>query len=233
MEQVLIEDQLREFRVRDNHMYIQNLLRESDIEALYDFIDSNSFGTIVVQTSKGLDANHLPFELHRDSEGKGVLQGHVSRGNPFWRDVSIDSNVLVVFTGASCYMSPTHNPGRWEHGKVAPSWNYSAVHISGVAKAIEDESWLLDHLQRLTQKNEAGRADPWTMKDASQEFIFNAVKHIVGIEIDITEIFGKFQASQQYKESVRLEIMKGLIQEGTPASVAVAQMMSTRRSMRQ
>ena len=117
------------------------------------------------------------------------------------------------------------------NGKVAPSWNYAVVHAYGVARAIEHPSWILKHLGSLTSKHEAGRPDPWEMAEAPTAFIESAARHIVGIEVVLTRLVGKFQASQQYAEPVRQELIRGLMLEPDPNSRLVANMMACRRSM--
>lgn len=211
-------------------MHIPAPFAEVRLEVLHDYIETNSFGTLVMSSEMGIDANHIPFELIRSAEPHGLLRGHVSRSNPIWTQLE-KNEVLVIFQGANTYISPALYPARKTHGKVAPSWNYSAVHVYGSARAIEDKAWILEHLTRLTDKHETAHQDAWSVSEAPRDFIDTATNHVVGIEISINKILGKFQASQQYKESVRLEIAKRLLAEGSDQSAAVARMIGSRGSM--
>lgn len=212
-------------------MYVPKPLAESDVNVLQDFIAANSFGTLISTSETGLEANHMPFDLARHDGAHGTLRGHVSRQNPAWQLVSIGLEVLVIFQGACAYVSPSLHPARKSHGKVAPSWNYSVVHAHGVARAIEQPSWILEHLCSLTSKHEAGRSDPWKMTEAPTAFIESAARHVVGIEVLLTRVEGRFQASQQYAEPVRQALIQGLMLESDANSTQVANMMASRRSM--
>ena len=212
-------------------MYLPKALEEGDVNVLHDFIEVNSFGTLVSTSETGVEANHMPFDLARHDGTHGTLRGHVSRQNPAWKLVSAGREVLVIFQGASAYVSPSHHPARKSHGKVAPSWNYSVVHAHGVARAIEQPSWILEHLGSLTSKHEAGRPEPWEMAEAPTSFIESAARHIIGIEVLLTRMVGKFQASQQYAEPARQELIRGLMLEPDANSTQVATMMASRRSM--
>lgn len=213
-------------------MYIPRLLAEDKVSVLHDFIDANSFGTLISTSEAGAEANHLPFELARHDGPHGTLRGHVSRQNPAWKLAATGCEVLVIFQGASAYISPSHHPARKTHGKVAPSWNYAAVHAHGVARAIECQAWILEHLGRLTRKHESGRTDPWNLAEAPTAFIEAAATHVVGIEVQLTRLAGKFQASQQYPEPVRQALIQGLRLEPDVNSKQVAIMMASRTSMR-
>ena len=212
-------------------MYLPKALEEGDVNVLHDFIGVSPFGTLISTSEAGVEANHMPFDLARHDGTRGTLRGHVSRQNPAWQLVSAGREVLVIFQGANAYVSPSHHPARKSHGKVAPSWNYSVVHAHGFARAIEQPSWILEHLGSLARKHEAGRPDPWEMAEAPTSFIESAARHIVGIEVLLTRIVGKFQASQQYAEPVRQELIRGLMLEPDASSTQVATMMASRRSM--
>ena len=214
-------------------MYIQKPLAENDVDALHNFIRDNSFGTLILTSENGIEANHIPFELVETINGQGLLRGHVSLKNPVWEMAINTGEVLVTFTGENCYMSPALHPASKTHGKVAPSWNYSAVHAYGSIKVERCSKWLLNHLGSLTEQHESKRENPWRISDAPNGFIGTAAKYIVGIEIRITKLQGKFQASQQYKKPVREAIAQGLLEEKDPSSNAVSQMMNSRSSIYQ
>jgi transcriptional regulator len=214
-------------------MYIQKPLAENNVNVLHDFIRDNSFGTLILASDKGTEANHIPFELIETGNGQGVLRGHVALQNTLLEMVEDVHEVLVVFTGENCYISPALHPASKTHGKVAPSWNYSAVHAYGNIKIERNSSWLINHLSSLTEQYESKRETPWSISDTPDGFVETTSKYVVGIEITITKLQGKFQASQQYKEPVRKAIAHGLLEENDPSSNAVSQMISSRSSIHQ
>jgi len=209
-------------------MYIQAPLAETNSEVLLSFIRENSFGILVLSGPEGAEANHLPFEVEVNSSGRTVLRAHVSLANPAWKYAIDNSEALVVFQGAHSYMSPAWHPARKTHGKVAPSWNYSAVHVCGNVEVVRDSLWLRDHLGGLVRENESTRSDQWFLSEAPEGFLDSSVGYIVGLEIPIEKIYGKFQASQQYSKTVRAALVDGLRYEGGDALHKVADMIESR-----
>ena len=209
-------------------MYIQGIFSESDRHVLSEFIRAINFGALIIQGDAKVEVNHIPFEYIESENCLGLLRGHVSKKNPCSDLARKNENVTVVFTGPNAYISPRWMPGNTTHRKVAPSWNYSAVHVYGKAEVIEDSQWLTNHMCSLTDSLESRRADPWSLNEADASFLENMPKYITGIEISITEIQGKFQASQQYSERTRSSIQEALADECGEMGKAVHKMISER-----
>ena len=177
-------------------MYVPAHFDESRTEVLHDFIKQHPFGMLVTYGAGGLDANHIPFELHSGQGGKGALTAHVARANPVWRDVSDGDEVLVVFRAADAYISPNWYPSKHEFHKQVPTWNYMVVHAYGRITVRDDERFVRGVVGRLTRTHEASQPKPWKMGDSPKETIDVMLKAIVGMEIEITRIVGKSKLSQ-------------------------------------
>ncbi|MDO5625572.1 MAG: FMN-binding negative transcriptional regulator [Pseudomonadota bacterium] len=198
-----------------------------------DFIEAQPFGTWVAQVDGQPEAHHLPFELVRGGSAPDRLRFHVSRGNPAWQCAGLDEPTLVIFLGAHAYVSPGWMPARDTHGKVAPGWNYAAVHVWGPVRVVRDADWLQAHVSALSARMEQGRPRPWHTGEPPPGFISASVDYIVGFEMTITRCQGKQLASQQYNPATRQAIAAGLRREpqATPAAT-VADMIERTRSMR-
>lgn len=177
-------------------MYIPPHFDVPDREVLYGLIETTALGVLVTHGEGGLDANHIPFELDRSRGEHGVLQCHVARNNPVWRDVANGDEVLVVFRAADAYISPNWYPSKHEFHKQVPTWNYLVAHAYGRITVHDDERYVRRNVARLTRRHEATRASPWKMGDAPRDFIDAMVKAIVGLEIEITRLVGKAKLSQ-------------------------------------
>ena len=183
-------------------MYAPAHFDETRPEKLHDLIAQHPLGTVITHGAAGLDAAHIPFELAAPTADApfGVLRAHVARANPLWRH---EGDTLVVFQGASAYVSPELYEEKKVSGKVVPTWNYMAVHAHGPLRAIEDPAWILAVLERLTATHEAPRAAPWAVADAPPEFIDKLLKAIVGIEIPVHRMQGTWKLSQNRSERDR------------------------------
>jgi transcriptional regulator len=153
---------------------------------------------LITHGDEGLDANHLPFELLADQGSCGTLIGHVARANPLWREASEGLDVLVVFRAEEAYLSPNWYPGKHEHHRQVPTWNYRVVHAHGRLRVRDEEKFVRGVVARLTRTHEAraGAEKPWKITDSSPEFIEQMLAAIVGIEIELTRLEGKFKLSQ-------------------------------------
>ncbi len=176
-------------------MYTTTHFDETRPEVLRDLIAQHPLGTMIVNGAGGLVADHIPFELCAPSVQApfGVLRAHVARANPLWQHVG---ETMVVFQGASAYVSPSLYEEKAVSGKVVPTWNYAVVHAHGPLRAIEDPAWILAMLGRLTDAHEGKRAAPWLVEDAPREWIDKIATAIVGIEIPVQRMQGKFKLSQ-------------------------------------
>jgi transcriptional regulator len=177
-------------------MYIPTHFDESRPEALHELIAWHPLGVLVTHGGNGLDANHLPFELDDATGPLGLLRAHVARANPVWREVADGDEVLVVFRAADAYVSPSWYPSKHEAHKQVPTWNYMVAHAHGRIAIRDDEHYVRGVVARLTRAHEAGQPVPWKMTDSPAEFIDAMLKAIVGIEIEITRLEGKFKLSQ-------------------------------------
>jgi transcriptional regulator len=136
--------------------------------------------------------------------------GHVARANPVWRQLFPDTPSVVLFQGAQSYISPAWYPGRAEHGRVVPTWNYVVAHAFGTARVVEEPAWMQAMLQRLTNSQESGQAAPWQMGEAPADFMEKMMRAIVGIEIPIDRIDAKRKASQDEDVQDRFGTVQGL-----------------------
>lgn len=189
-------------------MYNPSHFAENDVATLHQAIEQWPLGTLVVATPEGLIANHVPFELDRSAGALGTLQCHVARANDVWRNPNAEC--LVIFQGPSAYISPNFYESKSDHGKVVPTYNYVAIHAHGRLAIYDDEKWLRGLVGRLTKRFEAGQARPWTMGDAPQGYIADRLKEIVGIQIAITRLEGKWKMSQNRPEADQVGVVAGL-----------------------
>lgn len=202
-------------------MYIRQEHALTDIDTICALIDEHALGAWVLAAESGLVANHLPFLLDRSRGPHGTLVGHVARANPVWRMLDGQASSLVIFQGPQSYITPNWYPGKAEHGKVVPTWDYAVVHVHGVARAIDDPAWLIDMLERLTHAREAAQPAPWRVADAPPDYIGTLMRAIVGIEIRIDRFEGKLKASQDEDPADRHATVEGL--RGTvPPQAALA-----------
>jgi len=183
---------------------------------------------MVTLGSTGLNANHLPFELAPEPAPLGTLCGHVARANPVWRDFSPEIDTLVIFHGPSTYVSPSWYRTKQTTGEVVPTYNYTAVHAYGRLKIIDDPEWLRGLVNRLTERFEAARSDPWKVTDAPKAFIEKQLQAIVGIEITISQLLGKWKASQNRPVADREGVVKGLSESNDADSLALAELVRER-----
>lgn len=195
-------------------MYLPPHFEERRIDLLHDLVKKHPFGCIVTYSDGELDANHIPFELVADKEDFGKLLAHISRQNPLAEVLKNDTNVLVIFRIDDVYISPNWYVGKFEHHKVVPTWNYVVIHAKGKARIIEDEKILRGILARLTREHESNQDIPWKMTDAPPDFISERMKDIVGIQIEITDLVGKFKLSQNRNKNDILSVAMTLASTG-------------------
>jgi len=199
-------------------VYVPEHFRETRIEVLQRLVEQYPLALLVAMTPGGLTANHIPLLAQLSSAGGGILRGHVARANSLWRDVQSDAPVLAVFTGADSYISPRLYPSKREHGKVVPTWNYATVHVSGTIRFIDDVAWLRTLVESLTDVHEAGRPDRWRVSDAPADYIEGMLRAIVGLEIKVTAVVGKFKGSQNRSAADRAAVAAQLRAAGRSAA---------------
>jgi transcriptional regulator len=152
----------------------------------------------------------------------GTLRGHVARANPLWRESSSGSGALVIFQGPQQFVSPSWYPTKQETGRVVPTWNYVVVHAHGRVRMIDDGIWVRSHLEQLTNRHEQNRAMPWKVTDAPADFIEKMTSAVVGIEITIERLTGKWKVSQNRSLPDRKGVVAGLEEDGSPAARVMA-----------
>ncbi|MGS1125432.1 FMN-binding negative transcriptional regulator [Rhodanobacter sp. UC4437_H4] len=200
-------------------MYTPKHFVENRIEALHGLIRAYPFATLVTRAADGLTANHLPFELVGE-----VLHGHVARGNELAR---LDgAEVLLVFQGPDGYISPNWYPSKHETGREVPTWNYAVVHVHGRLRVIDDAAWLRRLLETLTDHHEAGQPQPWKISDAPDDHIETSLRAIVGLEVSIDRIEGKFKLSQNHPARNRAGVIAGLRERDGDGDAELAAWMS-------
>lgn len=182
-------------------MYVPKHFEENRIEELHRVIREFPLGALVVNGPSGLDANHIPFELH-EQDGTHVLLAHVARANSVWQESKDGDETMVVFRAADAYISPNWYPSKHDFHQQVPTWNYQAVHVHGTIRVRDDEKFVRMVVARQTKTHEArvGEARPWRMGDSSKEFIDQLLAAIVGIEISIDRIVGKWKLGQNKDE---------------------------------
>ncbi len=210
-------------------MYIPKFNEEKRLEVLHGLIRSQPFATLVTMGTSGLIATHLPMVLSPGEGSPDILRGHVSRANPQWRELDPAIEALAIFAGPHHYITPSWYPEKSEDGKVVPTWNYAVVHAYGSVTTIEDPTWLLTHLKSLTTQHESAFPNPWAITDAPEDYIASQLRGIVGIEIPIRRLEGKWKVSQNKSEHTKQSIEQGLEDLGTSASLAMRDLVGGKR----
>jgi transcriptional regulator len=198
-------------------MYRPPHFREDRPAVLHALIRAHPFAQLVTAGEQGLMANPLPLLIDPDASPNGTLRGHLARANDQVAALRAGGEALVIFQGPQAYVSPSWYPGKAEHGKVVPTWNYVAVHTWGAPRVIDDPVWLRRLIDDLTVSQEQHRTNPWAVGDAPEDFIATMVKAIVGIEIPIDRIEGKWKASQNRSKPDQRGVAEGLRAGGNEA----------------
>jgi transcriptional regulator len=198
--------------------------REDRLEVQHALIRAHPLGTLVTMSKSGLVANALPFILDAARGTYGTLQAHLARANTQWRDFDPGVDALITFQGIERYITPSWYATKAETGKVVPTWNYVMVQASGQMRVIEDRDWLRTQIGALTAAHEGRRAEPWAVSDAPPAFLEAQIKGVVGIEIPIARIEGKWKVSQNRPIRDRKGVIDGLRAEGDEESEAMARL---------
>ncbi|MER9231832.1 FMN-binding negative transcriptional regulator [Mesorhizobium sp. M0622] len=207
-------------------MYQPPHFQETRQDVLHGLIRAHPLGLLVSNGAEGPVANAIPFLLDAPSllneevPPNGRLRAHLARANPQWRLLADNplSPVLVVFQGADAYVTPSWYETKRETGKVVPTWNYAIVQVRGIVTVVEDQDWLAEQISDLTMSQEGNRATPWAVTDAPAPFIQSQIKGIVGLEIEITEISGKWKVSQNRPAADRIGVAEGLESEAASSA---------------
>jgi len=205
-------------------MYVPASFREERPEALHGLIRAHPLGTLVTHGDDGLQASPLPFLLEADT-----LRAHMARANPHWKALVAHPECLVIFMGPEAYVTPDWYPSKAATHKVVPTWNYATVHAWGRARIAEDADWISAQIADLTAAHEAVRDRPWSPGDAPPDFIAAQQRAVVGIEIVLTRIEGKWKMSQNRDDGDRRGVVTGLRDPRDPhCDVAVAALVEER-----
>ncbi|MGB7182757.1 MAG: FMN-binding negative transcriptional regulator [Burkholderiaceae bacterium] len=205
-------------------MYSPKHFEESDPITLQELIAHHPLGTWTTWADGELMVNHIPFHIDSGRGANGTLVGHVARANPIWKKIAASSPAVVVFQGPQTYITPSWFPSKHLHGKAVPTWNYAVVHAHGEPIAIHDKDWLLAHVRQLSDTHEASQALPWQVSDAPVDYIDKMLDAIVGIEIPIRSLQGKWKVSQNKQAADRLGTIAGLSQRSDPVSKEMAEL---------
>jgi len=207
-------------------MYVTPVFKEEDLPVLYDAIRQSGLATLVTLGADGMEASHVPILLDPAPAPFGTLHGHIARSNPQWQRAAADAHVLAIFLGRDAYISPSWYATKRETGKVVPTWNYVAIHVYGPVRFFDDANRLLAHVTKLTESQETRRAAPWAVTDAPEDYIGAQLKRIIGFEIPIARIEGKWKMSQNRPAQDRVGVVEGLVREGGPAEAVVAKIVA-------
>jgi transcriptional regulator len=209
-------------------MYLPKHFEQQDAAAMAQLLQLHPLATVAWQAGDGLTAEHLPLLWDRGAGNgaHGTLRGHVARANPVWREAA-GAEMLAVFQGPQAYVSPSWYPSKAETAKVVPTWNYAVVHLQGRLRITEDSAWLRALVERLTDTHEARRAQRWQVSDAPADYIEQMLRAIVGIEIEVTRLQGKWKVSQNRTASDRAGVAAGLGAQPGEAARQMATLVGT------
>jgi transcriptional regulator len=205
-------------------MYSTSQFREERVDVLHALIRAHPLGTLVTRTRDGLLANAIPFLIDSASSGNGTLKAHVARANAQWREFDPGHDALVIFQGAQTYVTPSWYATKRQTGKVVPTWNYVVVQAHGRLIVHDDPQWVLAQIEQLTDTQERSRAEPWAVSDAPHAFVDQQVRAIVGIEIPITRLEGKWKVSQNRPHADREGVIGGLKEGADDNAQAMARL---------
>jgi transcriptional regulator len=201
-------------------MYETPHFRDDDLDAQHGLIEAHPLGLLISAGPDGVIANPIPFVLYRADGERGTLRCHLAKANAQWQALEANPAALVVFQGTQSYVTPSWYATKAETQKVVPTWNYAIVQARGQARVIHDATWLHANVSALTDQQEGRRPQPWAVTDAPEPFIAAQLKGIVGVEIPIETISGKFKASQNRPVADRAGVAEGLA-EANPEMAAM------------
>ena len=210
-------------------MYNPRWFKEDRLEFLQTQIRRLGFGTLVTNASSGLLTSHVPMMLDLSKGGYGRLYGHVARGNTQWRDTPSGSEGLAIFLGPDAYITPRWYETKKEDGRVVPTWNYVAIHVRGPVTFFEDPGRLREAVTNLTQHHESTAEEPWEVSDAPEPYISAELKSVVGFEMPIARIEGKWKMSQNRSEADREGVIAGLDERNAARDSDVGSEMRARK----
>jgi len=206
-------------------MYQPEPFRVDDLSQMHALMRARPLATLVSMGSLGLYATHLPTVL-KDIGVNGLIECHLARANPHWKDLAEGDEALMIFQGPESYITPNWYPSKADNGKVVPTWNYAVIHAYGRPEVREDKDWLRRHVTELTEQQESSEARPWAPTDAPQSYIEVLLRGIVGFRFAVTRLEGKWKMSQNREAQDRDGVVKGLSARGTVKDREVAALIS-------
>jgi transcriptional regulator len=190
-------------------MYLLDHFRVDDVPQIHALMRARPFAVLVSDGSAGLYASHLPTVLK--GEGPyGVIECHLARPNPHWRDLADGNEALMIFQGPEGYITPNWYPSKGQTGKVVPTWNFAVVHAYGRPEVMTEKDWLLRHVTDLTTQQEKNETKPWAPSDAPSTYIDVMLRGIVGFRFPITRLEGKWKMSQNREIQDQVGVVNGL-----------------------
>lgn len=204
-------------------MYNPSHFEEKRLDVLQDLVRAHPLATLVLMSPDGLLANHIPLFLRDDGTQFGTLAGHIARANPLWNVADPTVAALAIFQGAQHYISPQWYATKNEHGKVVPTWNYVVVHGKGPLVVHDDAQWVRQLLLDLTAQQESAMPTPWQVDEAPRDYTDAMIKALVGIEIPLQSLAGKWKVSQNQPQANQQSLVQALQGRGDDAAVAMAQ----------
>jgi transcriptional regulator len=198
-----------------------------DVSEMHALMRARPFAALVSSGSAGLYASHLPTVL-KDEGPCGVVECHLARPNPHWKDLAEGNEALMIFQGPEGYITPNWYPSKAQHGKAVPTWNFAVVHAYGRPEVMKDKEWLLQHVTELTAQQESSEAKPWAPSDAPATYIEVMLRGIVGFRFAITRLEGKWKMSQNREVQDRVGVVKGLSARASGDDLETAEVVSRR-----
>ena len=202
-------------------MHIPSKFKQNEQSQLISIMREYPFATLVTHSTSGIEATHLPV-VFVEAEGKYSIQAHIAKANKIWKSVEEGAEILLIFNGPNCYVSPNYYPTKKETGKAVPTWNYVVVHVKGSISFIHDEKWIYNMIDSLTKEHESKQDLPWSISDAPETYINKMLSAIVGIEIAVDSIEGQWKLSQNQPEVNKLGVIQRLLEKGEAAELNVS-----------
>jgi transcriptional regulator len=201
---------------------------ETRVDVLHALMRAHPLATLITLDEHGIVANHIPVAAVPVPAPLGVLRGHIARANPLWRSHTADQPVLAIFQGPQVYISPSLYPTKQATGEVVPTWDYAVVHVRGRLRFIHESAWMRDLVTELTDSHEASRSTPWKLADAPTPYVEKMLKAIVGFELSIDSLTGKWKVSQNRDLADRRGVISGLRASSDSNALDIADMLASR-----
>lgn len=208
-------------------MYIPKHFEETRIDVLHAMIRANPLATLVTLADGQFNANHIPMVLDAES---GILRAHIARANSLWKTFDENSGCMAIFQGPVSYISPSYYPSKKISERVVPTWNYAVVHVHAKLKVIDNAAWILNQINTLTQQQEAAREQPWKVSDAPADYVDQLLGALIGLELSIERIEGKWKVSQNQSPLDHQGVIDGLTREGTQHADTMASLVKSARN---